>query len=108
MGMNSEYVEIEPARAAVDALEGPVLIEFGAPWCGHCRAVQPWLAGVMDGFPAIRHLKIEDGPGRRLGRSFHVKLWPTLVLLKQGVETGRLVRPSDEHEIQLWLMQSIE
>jgi thioredoxin 1 len=62
----------------------------------------------MDGFPAIRHVKIEDGPGRRLGRSFHVKLWPTLVLLKQGVETGRLVRPADEQQIRSLLLQSIE
>lgn len=108
MGINREYAETEPARAAVDALEGPVLIEFGAPWCAHCRAVQPWLAEALDGFPAIRHVKIEDGPGRRLGRSFHVKLWPTLVLLKQGVETGRLVRPADEKQIRSLLLQSIE
>jgi thioredoxin 1 len=43
--------------------------------------------------PNITHLKIEDGPGRPLGRSFGVKLWPTLVFLKDGKEVERLVRP---------------
>lgn len=50
--------------------------------------------------PAVRHLRIEDGPGRRLGRSFRVKLWPTLVFLQRGVEVARLVRPTDVREIE--------
>jgi thioredoxin 1 len=41
----------------------------------------------------IRHIKIEDGPRRRLGRSFRVKLWPTLIFVNDGREVARLVRP---------------
>lgn len=37
----------------------------------------------------------EDGSGRPLGRSFRVKLWPTLVFLKDGKEIERVVRPTD-------------
>ncbi|WP_256659840.1 thioredoxin family protein, partial [Pseudomonas sp. LS-2] len=36
----------------------------------------------------------EDGSGRRLGRSFGVKLWPTLVFMRDGQEVARLVRPT--------------
>ena len=43
--------------------------------------------------PRLRHLKFEDGPGRPLGRSFKVKLWPTLIFMKDGVEVARVVRP---------------
>ena len=39
-------------------------------------------------------LKVEDGRGKPLGRSFKVKLWPTLIFLKDGVEVERLVRPT--------------
>jgi thioredoxin 1 len=93
--MNDAYAATEPTRAEIDALEGPVLIEFGSPWCGYCRAAQPLLAQALAAHPRVRHIKIADGSGRRPGRSFGVKLWPTLVFLSEGKETARLVRPAD-------------
>lgn len=98
--MSTEYAEREPARAEVDALSGPTLLEFGSPWCGHCRRAQPLIAEAMAWHPAVRHLKIADASGRRLGRSFAVKLWPTLVFLSGGKEVARLIRPTDARSIQ--------
>jgi len=88
-----------PARAEVDALQGLTLLEFGTDWCGHCSAAQPALAEVLPKHPKWRHLKVEDGPGRPLGRSYRVKLWPTLVLLRDGQEVARLVRPTQAADI---------
>lgn len=87
--------DTEPTRAEVDALAGPAIIEFGTSWCGHCRAAQPHIATALASHPGARHIKVEDGSGRRLGRSFGVKLWPTLIFLRDGQELGRLVRPQD-------------
>lgn len=105
MGLNTHFAEVEPSRAAIDALEAPTVVEFGAPWCGHCIAAQPLIASAFAGHPQVAHLRIEDGPGRRLGRSFGVKLWPTLVFLQQGKEVGRLVRPADAGAIEQALAQ---
>ncbi|MBK6866430.1 MAG: thioredoxin family protein [Burkholderiales bacterium] len=81
-------------RAQVDATAGPLVLEFGTDWCGWCRGAQPHIRTAFDeAGGAVPHLKIEDGPGRRLGRGFGVKLWPTLVFLRHGVEMARLVRP---------------
>jgi thioredoxin 1 len=88
-----------PTRAEVDAMAGLTLLEFGTAWCGHCRAAQPALDEALLQHPQWRHLKIEDGPGRPLGRSYRVKLWPTLVLLRDGQEVGRLVRPTQAADI---------
>ena len=86
----------DPTRAEIDASAGPVVVEFGTSWCGHCRAAQGPIAAALARHPAVRHLKVEDGPGRPLGRSFGVRLWPTLVFLRDGQEKARLVRPRDE------------
>lgn len=97
--MNDSYSSIEPSRAEVDGLSGATVVEFGAPWCSICRAAQPLLARAFDAHPHVRHLKVEDGKGRPLGRSFQVKLWPTLVFLRDGHELARLVRPTHSEAI---------
>ncbi|MCE7031233.1 thioredoxin family protein [Lysobacter sp. GX 14042] len=88
------YTADAPDREAVDAMEGPVVLEFGTDWCGHCQAAQPGVRAAMAAHDGVRHLKVEDGRGRRLGRSFGVKLWPTLVFMRDGTEVARLVRPT--------------
>ena len=98
--MNTGYAEREPSRAEVDRLAGPTLLEFGSPWCGYCRRAQPAIAEAMAAHPGLRHLKIADASGRRLGRSFGIKLWPTLVFLFDGREVARLIRPAEARSIR--------
>lgn len=97
--MSLGYSDEEPPRDAIEALEGPAVVEFGTNWCGYCRAAQPAISAAFARHSQVRHLKIEDGKGRPLGRSFGVKLWPTLVFLRDGKEVARVVRPADASEI---------
>ena len=95
MSPPAPYETADPSRAEIDALGGPCLLEFGTPWCGFCRAAQPAIAIAIAAHPGVRHLRFEDGSNRQLGRSFGVKLWPTLVFLRDGEELARLVRPRE-------------
>ena len=99
MGFGRQYAASEPSRADIDALAGPTVVEFGAPWCGYCISTQPLLEASFATHRDVRHIKVEDGRGRPLGRSFRVKLWPTLVFLRDGEEVVRLVRPTQADDI---------
>jgi len=94
--MMADYLppEAAPARQELDHAPGLVLLEFGTGWCGICRAAQPGITQLLAAHPQVRHVKVEDGPGRKLGRSFGVRLWPNLVFLKDGVVVRQLARPS--------------
>jgi thioredoxin 1 len=83
-----------PTREEIDKTPGLVVLEFGTDWCGFCRAAAPQVESLVRRHPEIKHVKVEDGPGRPLGRSFRVKLWPNIVFLKDGAVVRQLARPS--------------
>ena len=89
------YVTPPPTRDEIDAMPGSVVVQFGTDWCGYCQRAEPLIANALADFPDVAHLCIEDGKGRPLGRSFGVKLWPTLICLVDGREVARVTRPGD-------------
>jgi thioredoxin 1 len=107
MTATHDYVADGPSRAEVDALPGATVLEFGNAWCGHCRRAQALIAAAFAEHAGVRHIKIADARHRRLGRSFGVKLWPTLVFLEDGREVARLVRPTDADAIRAALAATV-
>jgi len=98
--MSKPYETAQPDRAAVDAMSGVVAVDFGTNWCGYCKAAEHLIDEAVKAYPAVTHLKAEDGPGRPLGRSFRVKLWPTVVVMKDGQEVARVTRPASAQEVK--------
>ncbi len=96
----TDYAASELQRDTADALQGLVVLQFGTNWCGYCQKAQAVIEPVMASRPDVARHLIEDGPGRPLGRSYRVKQWPTLVLLRDGQEVSRLVRPQDATQLQ--------
>ena len=94
--MSAEYLGVDeaPTREQIDRERGLVLLEFGTSWCPICRALAPYVTRLLADHPEVRHVKVEDGPGRKLGRSFAVKFWPNLVLLRDGAVVRQLARPT--------------
>ena len=97
--MTTPYLTNGPTRAELDAMPGPVVVEFGTGWCGFCQAAQRHIDAAFADFPGVVRIRIEDGKGRPTGRSYGIKLWPTLVFLANGRETTRVVRPTDASSV---------
>lgn len=91
--MSQPYQPEKLDRDEVDQSHGQLLLDFGTDWCGHCMAARAAVDAFVEAHPELAHVRIEDGRGRPLGRSFKVKLWPSLILLRDGVEIFRVVRP---------------
>ncbi len=100
MAQQLPYLDTPLTREAVDAITQATLLDFGANWCGYCRGASAMVQTALARHPNVQHVRIEDGPGRRLGRSFGVKLWPTLVFLENGQEVARVVRPDDDAALE--------
>ena len=100
---DATYQPTAPDHAAVLAMRGLVLLDFGTDWCGHCLAARPAVDAWSHAHEGVDHLRIEDGRGRPLGRAYRVKLWPTLILLRDGQEIARSVRPSEARD--LWPLE---
>jgi thioredoxin 1 len=96
--MTAPY-EAEPPIDDVKSLTGPAVLDFGTNWCGFCKAAEPVIEQAFAAHAAIRHIKVEDGKGRPLGRSYRVTLWPTLIFLRDGKEVTRVVRPRSPQEV---------
>ena len=91
--MAHPYLPETITREQADVLPGVTVLQFGTDWCGYCRAAEKVIDPVLDTADGPRRVFVEDGKGRPLGRSYRVKLWPTLVFLSDGAEVARVVRP---------------
>ena len=106
MGFNPDYAEDALTFEEISELAGDTVLEFGTPWCGHCQAAQAAVQEVLSEYSKLSHIKVYDGKGKPLGRAFQVKLWPTLILLHDGKEVARLVRPLRVDEVRQLVAKS--
>ena len=96
---DTAYPDLSRAPSVVAAMPGWLLLDFGTDWCGHWIAARSAVDRWRGPHPEIDHLRIEDDRGRPLGRAHDVKLWPTLVLVRDGRELARVVRPREARDL---------
>lgn len=69
---------------------GSVFIEFFAPRCSYCRAVEPTVLKLSEEFPEIEFIKVNTDEHPNAAESFSIKGLPTFVALSDRTERGRL------------------
>ena len=95
MSFVAEYTSGAPSVRDVESMAGPCFSNLGIPGAVIAVArIRSRKKLYLTNHQHVRHIRVADASGRPLGRWFGVKLWPTLVFLKDGKEMSRLVRPT--------------
>jgi thioredoxin 1 len=80
--------ELDPTTFDDAIREGPVVVDFWAPWCRPCLALEPVLEKVEARVPVAR-LNIDDYP--EIASRYEVLSIPTVMLFADGEVRGRVV-----------------
>ena len=70
---------------------GVVLVDFWAAWCGPCKIIAPTLNEIADSQSEFKVAKVNVDHNQQLAKQFKVMNIPTLLILKNGKEAGRIV-----------------
>lgn len=69
----------------------PVLVNFGAPWCGLCQLIQPLLLQFHSCCNSqIKLVKVNADENFKLSNTYRLTNLPTLLLIENGKVRDRL------------------
>jgi len=92
--MAEHIKEVTDATFEQDVLkaEGPVLVDFWAPWCGPCRMVGPIIDEIAQEHGdkvCIGKLNVDENPG--VASKFGIMSIPTIMLFKDGQPDKKII-----------------
>ena len=70
----------------------PVLVDFSAPWCAPCLAMEPTIEEIareLSGKLKVVKISVDDSPG--VATRYHVQSIPTLITFVDGQPVDRLM-----------------
>ena len=91
--MSGNLADVTDATFKADVLdaEGPVLVDFWAPWCGPCRVVHPVLEEIDGERDNLKILSLNVDENQQTAAQYEVLSIPTMILFKDGQMTKKIV-----------------
>lgn len=78
-----------------------VILDFSATWCGPCQRLEPVLEQMSEEYSDIKIVKadVDDQKVKKLLEDYGVSVYPTMLIIKNGEEVGRMKGYKKEEEI---------
>ncbi|HZJ29835.1 MAG TPA: thioredoxin [Solirubrobacterales bacterium] len=91
--MSGKLPDVTDATFTAEVLEadGPVLVDFWAPWCGPCRVVHPILEEINEERESLKILSLNVDENQQTAATYEVLSIPTMILFKDGAIAKKVV-----------------
>ena len=81
--------------------EIPVLVEFGASWCGPCQRQLPILEEISQIYKdKIKVVKIDTDDASKISNLFYIRSVPTIILFNKGEVLNTKIGLATERNIK--------